>query len=43
MRSAKAMVICKEILPEATIEEYSSKLDVLDLENVYLDGLLNTP
>ena len=31
MRSAQAMVICKEIVPEATIEEYSSKLDIFDL------------
>ena len=37
------MVIYKEIAPEALIEEYSSTLDVLDLVNVYLDCLLDTP
>ncbi len=31
MRSAQAIVICKEIAPEATIEEYSSKLDIFAL------------
>ena len=31
VRSAQAIVICKEIAPETTIEEYSSKLDIFAL------------